>query len=1163
MASSAVVGQLVAGVVVRVTQGGVLVDCGLAQPGFVPTSELALDQSVSPAHVTRVGQRIDAVVLRDDPSRGPLLSKTRADAERNWPRIEAARANLDTVRGTVVAVNNGGLILDVFGIRSFMPASLIEAQHVDDLHRYRGRVLDARVIDTDKSRHNVVLNHRVLAEEAAAAARQKRLDALLPGADVSVRVSRLTDAGAVVDLDGLEEFIPTRELTWSHVPRPHGFVRPGERLDARVMAVDPHSGRVSLSARVRQPDPWISYANSHEVGDLVHGRVTKQTTFGSFVQLADGVDGLVHVSEYDGRDDAEPRLDEQLWVKIVSVDRDRHRIALSIRQVRSGGRVQGDVRTHGPALTLANGRSWRRTGIDPADWRSWLDLGWSPEDADEWARGGFPANDAQGWHAAGFLPAEARKWRDAGFQPADGEAWLGLGVQPTVAAEWVEYFTDAPDAAPWIEAGMDPRDASAWARAGHRPRDATPWHNSGLQLTEALAWTSANIAPDEAGVWTRSGFGAVEALEWRAHGWSASAAQEWFAAGITADVARRWSALGVAVPLAASAPFSKAAPEAVEAWLAAGWEIDATSEWLPTGLNPEEAHLWRQAGFAADAAGLWSAHFGVEEATAWRDVRATVDQAHTWTRAGVPPAEARKWIRARFDASEANNWSGRDFSTSSASSWRALGFEAADAELWRDAGWRREEAADWYRERFTPSSATAWRDASFSAADASKWRALKASPATAAEWRGARFTPNTAPPWREAGWAATEAGRWRRTGWTPDEASSWRGAGWEEPKLAAAWREVRVDANVALRAHVAGLTPDLLRRNGLAAPVGFDPAANSAGRPTSQDELFGSPRSESDIRKWITSATGSPPVGGRASLAPNEVVEALLWAAPRRLGAADVVRLQARLGCQLGSAGWEQRAWVVLTSAMPLLVPPSEANAKINGEPPPEDLLPDLRLPFERVAVVFGARFELTDRMRELVPSWDRAARRCLDLSFEPWLTHMRERGGAVTGVVLIAGSDGAGLSDSVLWLADVDGQHFVVPGRRSKSVLNPMLENIAAGVCWGGWSRDLAEPPTIRRAASRGRLDAGAPHDVASTVHEVRIHARRNDRYSTSEAAGAGRTPHVRRGHWRRSRVGPRDDWHYEWRWIDATYVGGAPPPDSPRTVYRLPEWILDWTWE
>jgi hypothetical protein len=296
------------------------------------------------------------------------------------------------------------------------------------------------------------------------------------------------------------------------------------------------------------------------------------------------------------------------------------------------------------------------------------------------------------------------------------------------------------------------------------------------------------------------------------------------------------------------------------------------------------------------------------------------------------------------------------------------------------------------------------------------------------------------------------------------------------------------------------------------------------------------------------------------------VIEALLWTRPSRLKPADAKHLLVRYGTTLGQARWQRRAAVLLRGATPLLVPPAEAANKIDGELPPKEILRDLRLPYETVVVVFGAGFGVPGELRELLPSWDSAARRCRTLKFEAWLADVRARGGTLNGVVLLAGHRGKGLSQSVVWLLETaDGEQFVVPGWRSRSVLDPVLHNVAGAVCWGGWFEPRAPAIDRPEPRDRGQKPPAVSQDRTDPVHVVRIKVNPPRRGGDPGRGGRGspaphiRRGHIRRGHWRRSRVGPRSDWHYEWRWIHATYVNGVPPPDSPTTVYVLPTWPRD----
>jgi hypothetical protein len=326
-------------------------------------------------------------------------------------------------------------------------------------------------------------------------------------------------------------------------------------------------------------------------------------------------------------------------------------------------------------------------------------------------------------------------------------------------------------------------------------------------------------------------------------------------------------------------------------------------------------------------------------------------------------------------------------------------------------------------------------------------------------------------------------------------------------------------------------------------------SASNHSRGQVLDAIMGAPAKKA-LDKWIAGTT-VPSVCDRSKRSTDERIESLLWHPPKRLGEADALRLIDRLESQLGSRGWEGTAKKVLATAVPVLVGPIEVAAKLDGERPPEELDAELRLPFDALAVVFGARFELADEHLARLPEACGAVP-----SYAPWLAHLHARGGAVRGVVLFAKKSGAGLADSVLWLVEADGEQIPIPGLRSRSALNAAVENFAAAICWGGWLSGWSAPPPQRRVgADRSAAHTGPtkpPPDAAA--HVVKIRSRRNEKW-VSGSSGSGRVAHFRRGHWKRVRRGPRDDWYYEWQWRNATYVNGRAPTDSARTVYRLPE--------
>jgi len=329
-------GSLVTGTVVRVDPDEVLVDIGFKSEGIIPASELSIRNNVNPSEVVQVGDKIEALVLQVEDQEGRLiLSKKRAQYERAWGRIEEIMRQGGTVTGQVIEVVKGGLIVDI-GLRGFLPASLVELRRVRDLQPYVGTALEAKVIELDKNRNNVVLSRRAYLEEEQAEQRQAFLDALQPGEIRQGVVSSVVNFGAFVDLGGMDGLVHVSELSWQHVSHPGEAVSVGDKVTVKVLEVDRERERISLSMRQTHEDPWESFSSAHQVGDVVDGAVTKTVPFGAFVSVTDGVEGLVHVSEIAMHHVESPELElsvgQAVKVKITEIDAERRRISLSIKQ---------------------------------------------------------------------------------------------------------------------------------------------------------------------------------------------------------------------------------------------------------------------------------------------------------------------------------------------------------------------------------------------------------------------------------------------------------------------------------------------------------------------------------------------------------------------------------------------------------------------------------------------------------------------------------------------------------------------------------------------------------------------------------------------------------------------------------------------------------------
>ena len=343
-------GQLVEGTVVRVDKDEVLLDIGYKSEGVIPPRELSIRNGVDPSDVVAVGEKIEAVVLqREDRDGRLILSKKRAQYERAWGRIEEIKEGDGIVSGSVIEVVKGGLIVDI-GLRGFLPASLVDLRRVRDLQPFIGTTIDAKIIELDKNRNNVVLSRRAWLEETQKEQREEFLHNLRPGEIRTGVVSSVVNFGAFVDLGGMDGLVHVSELSWKHVDHPGSVVTVGDEIEVQVLEVDLGRERISLSLKATQQDPWQEFAGAHQVGELVYGRVTKLVPFGSFVQVGDGIEGLVHISEMSAHHVELPEQvvtpGEELWVKIIDLDLQRRRISLSVKQAAEGGIVAAEYQEH-------------------------------------------------------------------------------------------------------------------------------------------------------------------------------------------------------------------------------------------------------------------------------------------------------------------------------------------------------------------------------------------------------------------------------------------------------------------------------------------------------------------------------------------------------------------------------------------------------------------------------------------------------------------------------------------------------------------------------------------------------------------------------------------------------------------------------------------------
>ncbi|MGI9601611.1 MAG: 30S ribosomal protein S1 [Acidimicrobiales bacterium] len=401
-------GQLVEGKVVKIDRDEVLLDIGYKSEGVIPSRELSIRNDVDPNEVVDLGQSLEALVLTKEDKDGRLvLSKKRAQYERAWGDIEKIKEDEGVVTGPVIEVVKGGLILDI-GLRGFLPASLVELRRVRDLQPYVGQTLEAKIIELDKNRNNVVLSRRAWLEETQREQREDFLDNLAPGEVRTGVVSSVVNFGAFVDLGGMDGLVHVSELSWKHVDHPGSVVAVGDEIEVQVLEVDRSRERISLSLKATQQDPWQEFASNHQVGELVYGRVTKLVPFGSFVQVGDGIEGLVHISEMSAHHVDLPEQvvtpGEELWVKIIDLDLQRRRISLSIKQAAEGGVVAAEYQEHFGEHAYDDEGNYIGSGTDYTE-EAWADYFPDGENTGETTEA--PADDAAAAEAPAGEPVAA------------------------------------------------------------------------------------------------------------------------------------------------------------------------------------------------------------------------------------------------------------------------------------------------------------------------------------------------------------------------------------------------------------------------------------------------------------------------------------------------------------------------------------------------------------------------------------------------------------------------------------------------------------------------------------------------------------------------------------------------------------------------------------
>ncbi|MBB6735778.1 30S ribosomal protein S1 [Cohnella zeiphila] len=329
-------GDTVKGTIVKIEDNQAFVSLGYKYDGVIPLRELSSVNLDSASDAVQIGQEVEAkVVSINDEKESLVLSKRQIDSARAWDDLQAKFDSGEVFEVTVADVVKGGLVADV-GVRGFIPASMVERHFVEDFSDYKGRTLRVKVKEIDRENNKVILSQKDVLEAEYEEQKQKIMSELQPGQVIEGTVQRLTPFGAFVDIGGIDGLVHVSEIAWQHVAHPADVVSEGQQVKVKVLKVDPSIGKISLSIKAAQPGPWESAAGQFHNGEIVTGVVKRLVSFGAFVEIAPGVEGLVHISQIAHRHVVTPfevlKEGQEVKAKILDFNPSEKRVSLSIKE---------------------------------------------------------------------------------------------------------------------------------------------------------------------------------------------------------------------------------------------------------------------------------------------------------------------------------------------------------------------------------------------------------------------------------------------------------------------------------------------------------------------------------------------------------------------------------------------------------------------------------------------------------------------------------------------------------------------------------------------------------------------------------------------------------------------------------------------------------------
>ncbi|ANP80644.1 30S ribosomal protein S1 [Bacillus sp. B25(2016b)] len=344
------VGDVVTGSVTKVEEKQVLVNVGYKTDGVIPISELANVHIEKASDVVELDQTLELKIIKleeDD----LVLSKRAVDAEKAWVELQEKFTSGHVFDVTVKDIVNGGLVVDL-GVRGFIPASLVEVHYVEDFTDYKGKTLAVKIVELDREKNRVILSHKAVVELELDSKKKEAISSLKEGDVVEGTVQRLTDFGAFVNVGGVDGLVHISQISHERVEQPSEVLEQGQKVKVKVLSVDADTQRISLSIKAAQPGPWENVAGEIKAGDIREGVIKRLVTFGAFVEILPGVEGLVHVSQIANRHVKNPNevveMGQEVKVKVLEVHVAEKRISLSIKEALEENNVTEDYSQYEP-----------------------------------------------------------------------------------------------------------------------------------------------------------------------------------------------------------------------------------------------------------------------------------------------------------------------------------------------------------------------------------------------------------------------------------------------------------------------------------------------------------------------------------------------------------------------------------------------------------------------------------------------------------------------------------------------------------------------------------------------------------------------------------------------------------------------------------------------